>query len=249
MSEEEAVQSSAALECIYVSCQHQWANAISVELCFAEGAHLSPGALPERLPQMLQTAGSFTVSSILPHYLPYNLWRKYKCGHYKEGWLIRERNAEGQHSLDSASHRISGPGVPQPWECMALCQEPVSWPHPSADVPDDLHPQGAAWCQSLWLIPPSPALPRLRHQALSAGPCWPGSPWNPSPPAQGAAISPASCQIHWKSWLCHWSFKSSDLSTQMELKCTFLFRKVRDNSVKSTNIYFLIISLLQIQWK
>lgn len=124
MSVKEAVQSSAALEYIYVSCKHQRPNAISGELCFAEGAHLSRGALPEKLQQMFQTAGSFTVFSLLSHYLPYNLWGKYECGDYREGWLMRQRlsgcvSGPAQPLL-FAPPWASGPAGPQPWECMAL---------------------------------------------------------------------------------------------------------------------------------
>lgn len=66
MSVKEAVQSSAAWEYISVSCKYQGPNTISVELCFAEGAHLSSGALPDRcfkqLGVLLSSVSSLTSS-------------------------------------------------------------------------------------------------------------------------------------------------------------------------------------------
>lgn len=140
-----------------------------------------------------------------------------------------------QHLL-FACHWISGPSVPQSWECMALCLR--AW---------ILIPTHQVMSQKICIPREGPggracAYPGWGIRLCLLGSADLGAPEIPGP--QPRELPTPQHPIRFTGNLCFRSSKSSDINTQMELKYTFLFKKVRDNSVKSTNAHFLITSLL-----
>lgn len=213
---------------------------------------------------MFLTVGSFTVFFLLCPSPCYNLWGKCEYGDNKERLLTEERMWRPSQSLGWALGPSSQPLLFGPHPELQLPQNhgharaqpcaswvwtltPTRW---LVDVPACPHHQGGAQGWACPVCAPACPAPAWGGQGMADGSSMatPGSPWHPQ--TRELPALPAPCQIHWKSWLCLWSIECCDLNTQMEKKSAlFWFKKVRESSLKNTNVHFLITLLLWIWQK